>query len=55
MMVGALLRMLSVLEPERDWTALARVYNRLKQTAAPSRDKLACMVPASELLDLGSR
>jgi hypothetical protein len=29
------------------------VYNRLRQTAAPVRDKLSCMVPASELLDLG--
>jgi len=53
MMTGALHRMLTVLEPRQDWTALARVYNHLKQTAAPSRDKLACMVPASELLDLG--
>jgi hypothetical protein len=42
-----------VLEPNRDWTSLAQVYNRLKQTAAPVRDKLSCMVPASELLDLG--
>ena len=53
MMAGALLRMLMVLEPDRDWAGLARVYNRLKQTAAPTRDKLACMVPANELLDLG--
>ena len=52
-MVSALLRMLMVLEPEADWTALARVYNRLKQTATPSRDKLSCMMPATELLDLG--
>jgi integrase/recombinase XerD len=53
MMVGALLRMLLVLEPDRDWTGLARVYNRLKQTAAPSRDKLSRMVPATELFHLG--
>jgi hypothetical protein len=46
MMMGALLGMLMVLEPEG--TALAQVYNRLKQTAAPSRDKLACMVTAAE-------
>jgi integrase/recombinase XerD len=53
MIVGTLLRMLMVLEPDRDWTTLARVYNRLKQAAVPSRDKLACTVSASELLDLG--
>ena len=53
MMVGALHRMLMVLEPDQDWRGLGRVYNRLKKTAAPSRDKLSCMVPASELLDLG--
>jgi hypothetical protein len=53
MMVVALHRMLIVLEPDQDWTVLGRVYNRLKQTAAPSRDKLACMVPAGEVLDLG--
>ena len=53
MMVGALQRMLTALEPEQDWTALGRVYNHLKQTAAPVRDKLSTMVPASELLDLG--
>ena len=55
MMVGALLRMLTVLEPKHDWHWLARVYNHLKQTARPSRDKLAYMVPASDLFDLGIR
>jgi hypothetical protein len=41
MMLGALVRMLSALEPERDWGPLARVYNHPRQTAAPSRDKLS--------------
>jgi integrase/recombinase XerD len=53
MMLGSLVRMLSVLEPERDWGPLARVYNHLKQTAAPSRDKLSRLVRASDLFELG--
>jgi len=53
MMVGALLRMLVVLEPERDWTFLGQVYRHLKRTAAPSRDKLSRMVPAADLFELG--
>jgi integrase/recombinase XerD len=53
MMLGALVRMLSALETERDWGPLARVYNHLRQTAAPSRDKLSCLVPASDLFELG--
>jgi hypothetical protein len=53
MMLGALVRMLSALEPERDWGPFARVYNHLRQTAAPSRDKLSCLVPASDLFELG--
>jgi hypothetical protein len=53
MMVGALVRMLSALEPERDWGPLARVYNHLRQTAAPSRDKLSRLVRASDLFELG--
>ena len=55
MMVGALLRMLAVLAPERDWTMLARVYRHLKQTAAPSRDKISRLVAAGDLLELGIR
>jgi integrase/recombinase XerD len=55
MMVGALLRMLAVLAPERDWTLLAQAHRHLKRTAVPSRDKLARMVPAAELLELGFR
>jgi hypothetical protein len=55
MMLGALVRMLSVLEPDRDWGPLARVYNHLRQTAAPSRDKLSRLVPASDLFELGLR
>jgi integrase/recombinase XerD len=55
MILGALVRMLSVLEPDRDWGPLARVYNHLRQTAAPSRDKLSRMVPATELFELGLR
>lgn len=53
MMLGALVRMVSVLEPERDWRPLGRVYNHLKQTAAPSRDKLSRLVPAIDLFELG--
>jgi integrase/recombinase XerD len=53
MMTGALLRMMEVLEPDRDWEFLARVYRHLKRTATPSRDKLACMVPATDLFELG--
>jgi integrase/recombinase XerD len=55
MMVGALLRMLTVLEPERDWTFLRRVYRHLKRTAMPSRDKLSRMVAAADLFELGLR
>ena len=54
MVLGALLRMLSALEPKHDWGPLARVYN-LRQTAAPSRDKLSALVPASDLFTLGIR
>jgi integrase/recombinase XerD len=53
MMLGALVRMLSALEPGRDWGSLARVYNHLRQTAAPSRDKLSRLVRASDLFELG--
>jgi integrase/recombinase XerD len=55
MMLGALVRMLSVLEPAWDWGPLARVYNHLRQTTAPSRDKLSRMVPATDLFELGLR
>jgi integrase len=53
MIVGALLRMLTVLEPDRDWTLLAQAYGHLKRTGTPTRDKLARMVPAVELFELG--
>jgi integrase len=53
--VGALLRMFVVLEPQRDWTVLAEVYKHLKRAATPSRDKLSRMVPATDLLALGVR
>ena len=49
-MVGGLLRMFAVLAPEGDWTMLARVYSYLKQTAVPSRDKLARLVAATNLV-----
>jgi integrase/recombinase XerD len=55
MMLGALARILSALESNRDWGPLARVYNHLKQTAAPSRDKLSRLVRASDLFTLGLR
>ena len=54
-MVGGLLRMFAVLAPEGDWTMLARVYRHLKQTAAPSRDKISRLVAAGDLLELGIR
>jgi hypothetical protein len=53
MFVGALLRMLTVLEPDRDWSLLAQAYRHLKRAAVPTRDKLARMVSAPALLDLG--
>lgn len=55
MMVGALSRMLDVIEPDRDWAHLRMVYNHLKRTAVPSRDKLGHMVRAVDLLELGVR
>ena len=54
-MVGGLLRMFAVVAPEGDWTMLARVYSHLKQTAAPSRDKISRLVAAGDLLELGIR
>ena len=53
MIVGALQRMFVVLEPEHDWTALARAYRHLKRHAAPSRGGLSRLVPAADLFDLG--
>ena len=55
MMLGALVRMLSVIKPEQDWAPLACLYNQLKQTAAPSRNKLERLVRASDLFTLGLR
>jgi integrase/recombinase XerD len=55
MMTGALLRILSALDPGRDWSALARAYTHLRRIAAPSRDKLSRMVSASDLFELGLR
>ena len=37
------------------WTMLARVYSHLKQTAAPSRDKISRLVAAGDLFELGIR
>jgi integrase/recombinase XerD len=53
MMVCALLRALRVIAPAGDWTTLRGVYRHLKRTAVPSRDKLARMVSASDLFELG--
>jgi hypothetical protein len=36
MMLGALARMLSVLDPELDWVPLARVYNHSGKPRRPS-------------------
>jgi integrase len=55
MMLRAPVRVLSALEPDRDCGPLARVYNHLRQTAAPSRDKLSRLVRASDLFELGLR
>ena len=53
MMVGALQRMLQALQPEIDLTWLRAVYQHLKVTAKPSRDKRRAVVPAKDLYDLG--
>ena len=52
-MIGAILRILVVMEPGGDWRTLARLYIRLKRSATPSRNKLKRMVPAPDLLALG--
>lgn len=53
MMIGALGRMLVVLAPEQDWSPINELYAYLKQRAKPCRNKLAHVVPATQLLDLG--
>ena len=55
MIIAALLRMLAVLEPERDWTFLAQVRRHLNRTAKPSRDKRSRIVAAADLYELGIR
>ena len=55
LMVGGLLRIFAALAPEGDWTMLGRVYSHLKQTAAPSRDKISRLVAAGDLFELGIR
>ena len=54
-MVGALKRMLDVLDPGQDRMALAALYRNLKRSARPSRDKSSRMAPARQLLELGLR
>lgn len=53
MMIGALGRMLVVLAPEQDWSPINELYAYLKQRAEPCRNKLAHVVPATQLLELG--
>jgi integrase len=53
MMIGSLARMMVALEPTSDWAWLRVVYQSLKTTARPSRDKRQAVVPAKDLYDLG--
>jgi hypothetical protein len=53
MMIGSLVRMMVALEPTFDWVWLRAVYQHLKTTARPSRDKRQAVVPAKDLYDLG--
>jgi integrase len=53
MMIGSLARMMVALEPTIDWVWLRAVYQHLKTTARPSRDKRQAVVPAKDLYDLG--
>ena len=46
MMIGALLRMLEVIEPDRGWETLRSLYNHHKLAGKPKRDKLGTMVAA---------
>jgi integrase/recombinase XerD len=55
MMIGSLARMMVALEPTFDWAWLRAVYQHLKTTAPPSRDKRNAVVPAKDLYDLGLR
>ena len=54
MMLGALVRMFSS-SPRARFGPLALVYDHLRQTAPPSRDKLSRLVRASDLFELGLR
>ena len=53
MMIGSLVRIMVALEPTLDWAWLRAVYQHLKTTARPSRDKRKAVVPAKDLYDLG--
>ena len=55
MMIGALVRMLAVLEPKIDRAWLRAGYQHLKLNAKPSRNKRAAWVPIKDLYDLGIR
>jgi integrase/recombinase XerD len=53
MMVCALLRMLQVLAPHKDWGWLRRLYAHAKTTAKPGRQRMAHAVAPEQLFELG--
>jgi integrase/recombinase XerD len=53
MRLGCLLRAITAMEPGRDFQVLRKAHAYFKLHASPSRDKLARMVPAADLLALG--
>ena len=55
MMMGALLRMMVVLAPEKDWGWLGVVAQRLKVDARPERNRFVHMVSPSQIYALGAR
>jgi integrase/recombinase XerD len=55
MMIGALGRMMVALYPTKDWTWLRNIYQYLKVTALPVRNKRQLVVPARDLYHVGLR
>jgi hypothetical protein len=53
--VGVLLRGLTVLDPDMTGPGSLELMPNLKQAAPPSRNKLATVVAATELFELGLR
>jgi site-specific recombinase XerD len=42
-----------VMDPDRDWSWIYRIYSQVKARHRPARPKLARLVPAGELFELG--